>query len=61
MFRFTIRDVLWLMVVTGVAAAWLITDRERHTLKVQNAELVRYNSHLLDLVDRVWLNSKKSR
>ena len=27
MFRFTIRDVLWLMVVVGLALAWL--DRER--------------------------------
>jgi hypothetical protein len=28
MFRFTVRDLLWLMVVVGLGAAWL-TDRER--------------------------------
>ena len=27
MFRFTIRDLLWLMVVVGIALAWI--DRER--------------------------------
>jgi hypothetical protein len=27
MFRFTIRDVLWLTVVVGVCCAWVLTSR----------------------------------
>ncbi len=27
MFRFTIRDVLWLMAVIGLALAWLVSNR----------------------------------
>ena len=47
MFRFTIRDVLWLMVVVGMASGWWNAETKRHekydqavqVLKVENDEL----------------------
>ena len=33
MFRFTIRDVLWLTVVVAILAAWLV-DRRQLNLKI---------------------------
>jgi len=35
MFRFTIRDVLWLMVVVGMALGWW-TDRTRQIERAEN-------------------------
>jgi hypothetical protein len=43
MFRFTIRDLLWLMVVVGLALGWL-NDRYamyQHLIAVQKAETAR--------------------
>jgi hypothetical protein len=37
MFRFTIRDVLWLTVVVGMGVAWL-TDRAAWARKLTDAE-----------------------
>jgi hypothetical protein len=43
MLRFTIRDVLWLMVVVGVFATWLVDRRammeERESLRAERAAL----------------------
>ena len=42
MFRFTIRDVLWLMVVVGLGCAWFITLRGASVLQArQEAEQER--------------------
>jgi signal transduction histidine kinase len=42
MFRFTIRDVLWLTVVVGLAVAWAIEHQQltvaRSTLQLEQAE-----------------------
>ena len=38
MFRFTIRDVLWLMVVVAVSAAWWASHDDVQT-RIRNAEL----------------------
>jgi hypothetical protein len=43
MYRFTIRDMLWLMVVVGMAAAWW-NDRGAWRSKV--SELERVNAEL---------------
>jgi len=43
MFHFTIRDVLWLTVVVGLAAAWLADHREL----VVSREVVRAHAHEL--------------
>jgi len=47
MFRFTIRDVLWLMVVVGMGCAWWLDrgalNRERHQLRLDRAGM----QHLL--------------
>jgi len=40
MFRFTIRDVLWLMVVVAVSVAWWV-DRGRLEQRVVKAEHMR--------------------
>jgi hypothetical protein len=41
MFRFTIRDVLWLMVVAGVACGWWTERREVSRLKADMMLLIR--------------------
>ena len=50
MFRFTIRDVLWLMVVVALAMGWWLENRH---LRASNAELEQhnaaYNRELLEL------------
>jgi uncharacterized membrane-anchored protein YhcB (DUF1043 family) len=44
MFRFTIRDVLWLMVVVGIAVGWWIdrigTNSLRVEVQAENLEVV---------------------
>jgi hypothetical protein len=59
MFRFTIRDLLWLMVVAGMGVGWWLTSRESTALRAQNGELLRQNNHYVDLIDRIWFNKKK--
>jgi hypothetical protein len=44
MFRFTIRDVLWLTVVVAFAVLWAMEMRQRG---VENAELRQINRRLL--------------
>ena len=44
MFRFTIRDVLWLTVVVAFAVLWAMEMRQRG---VENAELRQINKRLL--------------
>ena len=64
MFRFTIRDVLWLMVVVGLAIGWglehrsIISERgvldvERERLASQSSELDRTRALLKRSVDAV--------
>jgi Tfp pilus assembly protein PilN len=47
MFRFTIRDVLWLMVVVGLAIGWMIHVRsemaKRDTTDVLRQQLLEQN------------------
>jgi hypothetical protein len=59
MFRFTIRDVLWLMVVVGLGVGWWLDSRESISLRAKNAELLRQNTHYADLIDRIWFNKRK--
>jgi hypothetical protein len=40
MFRFTIRDVLWLMVVVGMGCGWWATESARRTTR-EHAERLR--------------------
>jgi len=51
MFRFTIRDVLWLTVVAAVACAWLVErtamKNERYELAAER-ELLKARRHELD-------------
>ena len=49
MFRFTIRDVLWLTVVVAFAVLWGMEMRQRG---VENAELRAANTRLLQERDR---------
>jgi hypothetical protein len=59
MFRFTIRDVLWLMVVVVLAVAWLETerrgvmenDRLRYQLTKKENELQFAEHNILDDID----------
>ena len=49
MFRFTIRDVLWLTVVVGLACGWGIEHREAkqaRRLRAENARLAAENDDL---------------
>jgi len=39
MFRFTIRDVLWLMVVVGVCSAWLLSSQRETVQRAKIEEL----------------------
>jgi hypothetical protein len=42
MFRFTIRDVLWLIVVVGMDVGWWLEHREALLLRAEMAEMVRH-------------------
>ena len=44
MFRFTIRDLLWLMVVVAIATAWLI-DRDR--IRRDRLAMVKHEAELI--------------
>lgn len=70
MFRFTIRDVLWLTVVTALACAWWIeratikNERatlaaERESLKAKRRELDAKFLMIVDAQDRI--NSGEAR
>jgi hypothetical protein len=52
MFRFTIRDVLWLMVVVAIAAAWG-TDRWRQSARWQALEVIA-GLEAIELFPRDW-------
>jgi hypothetical protein len=61
MFRFTIRDVLWLMVVVGIGIAWLESDRRgvaendqlRYQLHKQENQLLFAEHNILDDIDEI--------
>ena len=55
MFRFTIRDVLWLMVVVGLAGGWWVADRRWR--KRDYDEHMRFHQVLSDILDP-WLPTK---
>ena len=38
MFRFTIRDVLWLMVVVGLGCSWFLHVRSIHLAELRRSE-----------------------
>jgi hypothetical protein len=46
MFRFTIRDVLWLMVVLALALRWFVTGQRARRLKTENEYLVERIWHV---------------
>ena len=48
MFRFTIRDVLWLMVVVGMGICWFF-ERSAHRQAVAKTEQQRAALHAADL------------
>ena len=52
MFRFTIRDLLWLMLVVGLSVAWYATDRAWR-LRYGAAQR-EYIEHLNNVEDRVF-------
>ena len=47
MFRFTIRDVLWLMVVVGMGAVWYLERDGSASLRSDADRLHRKNENLL--------------
>jgi len=58
MFRFTIRDVLWLMVVVGLSFGWLVdgtTVRRNATARIEAAELETDTLHdgYVDLMNAI--------
>jgi hypothetical protein len=52
MFRFTIRDVLWLMVVVGLAIVWLM---DRNAMRRERAESARREAELTSRA-KMWEN-----
>ena len=54
MFRFTVRDVLWLMVVVGLAIGWRL---EIATLKA----VVRENGYRIDEINEsgIWIDDQQ--
>ena len=52
MFRFTIRDVLWLMVVVGLAIVWLM---DRNAMRRERAELAQREAELTSRA-KMWEN-----
>ena len=53
MFRFTIRDLLWLMVVVGLAVCWWL-DRSRLAERVAYDDRIFSSMKLLDYVNPNW-------
>jgi hypothetical protein len=39
MFRFTIRDVLWLMLAVGLGTGWFVEHRQQVALRLKQAEI----------------------
>ncbi len=52
MFRFTIRDVLWLMVVLGMAIVWLM---DRNAMRRERAESAKRGAELISRA-KMWEN-----
>src|SRR5262245_54241363 len=52
--RFTIRDLLWLMVVMGILSLWLIEHRTSRRLSVDNEA---FKAKIFELEDRLDLES----
>lgn len=65
MFRFTIRDLLWLTVVVALAVAWLLDlsriRQERDQLAKRKAELASENKMWKAEADRASLQSQDAR
>jgi len=52
MFRFTIRDLLWVMVVVGLAIVWLL---DRNAMRRERAESARREAELASRA-KMWEN-----
>lgn len=58
MFKFSIRDVLWLTLVVGLAAGWLVDRRSLTTAYQRDLEEMR-ESHDKDIAElREWFRSE---
>jgi len=62
MFRFTIRDLLWLMVVVGLACGWAVyairTGHEREQIAELRAQNVFMRQFIASEYDSVQLDTK---
>jgi len=55
MFRFTIRDVLWLMVVVGLALGWGVSEyRWRQRDEAEHSRFYRVLGDLMDPAPPTW-------
>jgi hypothetical protein len=55
MFRFTIRDVLWLTVVVAVSVAWSVHYRSQSSLRRERDSANRRLTNLTDFLERCGL------
>lgn len=52
MFRFTIRDLLWLMVVAALASAWWMDRYRAELARDRDTQLLLQQEGLLDSIER---------
>jgi hypothetical protein len=52
MFRFTIRDVLWLTVVVAASVAWWIDHRSHRTLRKERDSAINRLTMLTNMLER---------
>jgi hypothetical protein len=53
MFRFTIRDVLWLMVVVGMSVGWWLDHRRAAEVHLADLKDMLHRDLVLDIVEDV--------
>jgi hypothetical protein len=58
MFRFTIRDMLWLMVVVGVCLAWIANSRRWASIETRLQAAERFAAEARNRYDAVTKESK---
>jgi len=58
MFRFTIRDLLWLMVVVGLAVGWCVDNRDKWAVIHNLDGYGNYVPHYPPMPWNLWLRSK---
>ena len=63
MFRFTIRDVLWLMVVTGLSMSWWVDNKRIEntiaTFKAEHDEKQLELDDKLEIVNQMYIEEKR--